>query len=210
MNNLAPKGEYTGFERIAAEESSGRIVKFTKDGHWTVGIEEESLDGVTVLADMENLAVGSRKWKDGQIVDMNVGLVRDNFVPKPREKLDDNDKATWPKNSRGEANDPWQFGYYLRLTDDDGNAYAWTAASSGARRAIGDLSRQYMRKRVNPLVKLGAGSYRHREFGKINTPELKVVGWADEAPALPKPTAKPALEHRPFAPIEAIDDDIPF
>jgi hypothetical protein len=205
MNSLVTKSEYDGYGRIAAEETSGRIVKFSKDGHWTVGVEEESLDGAVVLADMENLSIGWRKWKDAKIVDMDIGFVRDNFVPKQREELDDNDQSSWPRNSRGEPNDPWQFGFYLRMTDEDGNVYAWTAASSGARRAIGDLSRQFLRKRVNPHVELGAGSYRHREFGKINVPELKVVGWADSEPA------KPAIGHRPFAPVDAIiDDSIPF
>lgn len=153
---------------------------------------------------MENLAVGWRKWRDAKIVGVDVGYACDNFVPKKREELDDTDEASWPKNSRGEANDPWQFGYYLRLTDDDGNIYSWTAASSGARRAIGDLSRQYLRKRANPLVKLGAGSYRHREFGKINTPELKVVGWADDKPALVANKLSPASLSAP------IDDEVPF
>jgi hypothetical protein len=206
MNALVPKNEYSGFDRIAAEETGGRIIKFSKDGHWIAGLDEENLDGCKMLADMDNLAVGWRKWKDSKIVANDVGFVRDNFIPKERNELDEVNEATWPKNNSGLPNDPWQWAYYLRFIDEDGNIYMWTASSSGARRCIGELSRQYRRKLTNPIVELSAGSYKHRQYGKINTPVLKVVDWSDDTPALtdarPKPGAAPA-------PVD-LDDSIPF
>jgi hypothetical protein len=214
MNDLTPSNEYAGFERYA-QEASGLILKFTKNGEWVAGTSEEQHTGATMVADVPDLAVGSRKWKDSKIVDMDVGFVRDNFRPKERSELDDNDPASWPKNTRGEPNDPWQYAFYLRLTDEDGTLYTWTASSKGAMRAINDLCRQYLRKRVNPIVELGSSSYKHREYGKINSPVLKIVGWADDEPdkpalPAPQPTPKSAPDQRPFAPIEAIDDSIPF
>jgi hypothetical protein len=136
-----------------------------------------------------------------------MGFVSGGFRPKAREELDDTDETAWPKNSRGETSDPWQSGYYIRLSGEDGQVYTWAATSAGAKRAIGDLCREFARKRTNPFVKLSASFYRHREYGKINTPELKVVGWdagQPSAPSLPAAReAKPALAER-------IDDDIPF
>jgi hypothetical protein len=105
-----------------------------------------------------------------------------------RAQLDDNDPASWPKNSRGEPTDPWQYAFYLRLTDEDGTLYTWTAASKGATREINNLCSQYLRKKANPIVELGSYSYKHREFGRINSPALKIVGWSDaepDRPALP-------------------------
>ena len=202
MNSLTVTNPYSAFEKVAAEEGGGRVIKFSKEGHWIVGIEEEKHDGEKMLADVADLTVGWRKWMDGRIVDANIGFVSAGFQPKAREELDDVDETSWPKNSRGESNDPWQFGYYIQLFDEDGQAFTWSATSAGAKRAVGNICRQFAKKKINPIVKLGASSYRHNEYGKINTPELAVVGWSDEEPPKPALTVtKPAVE---------LDDSIPF
>jgi hypothetical protein len=61
MNTLATTNTYAAYEKVAAEETGGRIIKFSKDGRWTTGVEEESHDGETMLADMAGLTVGWRK-----------------------------------------------------------------------------------------------------------------------------------------------------
>jgi hypothetical protein len=111
-----------------------------------------------MLADMANLMVGWRKWSDNRIVDANIGLVAAGFVPKDRQKLGDLNKDEWACNNIGQPTDPWQFGYYLRLSAEDGQVYTWSAASAGARRAVGDLTRQVIRKRQNPLVRLATSN----------------------------------------------------
>jgi hypothetical protein len=47
-------------------------------------------------------------------------------------------------------------------------------------------------------VRLGVRSYKHREFGRIETPDFVLVGWTDEAVTPPKTMA------------EELDDDIGF
>lgn len=207
MNSLITTNEYAAFEKVAAEESGGRILKFSKDGHWVVGVDEEKHDGEQMLADVSGLTVGWRKWREGKIVDINMGYVSSGFQPKNREELDDADETAWPKNSRGEVSDPWQFGYHIRLSDEGGQVYTWSATSAGAKRAIGDLCRQFAHKRTNPFVKLSASNYRHREYGKINTPELTVVDWADQEP---RASAKPALTAVKRDPPTVDFDDVPF
>jgi len=199
MNTLATKDEFANFSRLAAEEGGGRILKFTKDGHWITGQDEINLDGATMLADMAGLAVGWRKWGNGEIVDAAIGYVSTGFKPKDRGDLDDFEEAAWTINSHGEKKDPWQFGYFLKLSDENGQGYTWAAGSNGAKRTIGDLCSVYARKKLNPIVILGAGFYKHRTFGRINTPKLDVAGWSNDALALP------ARE-----PFEPIDDEIPF
>jgi hypothetical protein len=165
------------FEKIAQDEGSGELLKFSK-GEWLAG--ETVLNGVKMTAEMGSLAIGSRKWVDGKIVAADLGLVASGFEPKTRDQLDDLDQSKWPLNSRGERTDPWQFGYYLCLTDSDGRTYIWPATSSGARRAVGVLSRAYAKKRglgVLPVVELKADVYRHKDFGKVDVPVLAIVGW---------------------------------
>src|SRR5271155_2720131 len=110
--------------KVAHAESGGAILKFTK-GEWSSG--DKPLNGSVLLADMAGLAVGWRKWCDGRIAASNVGLVAEGFQPANRDELSDTDQADWPFNKNGERADPWQFGYYLRLTDEDGNGYSWPA-----------------------------------------------------------------------------------
>jgi hypothetical protein len=128
--------------------------------------------------------------------------------------------ATWVLSN--EPQDPWQHGYYLRLSDEDDQVYTWSATSTGAKRAIGDLSRQAARKRRDPIVKLMSDSYKHSDFGKVDIPVLKVASWAeDSAPptagTLPPPSANvaafPAREPGSVTITSGRalrDDDIPF
>ena len=99
--------------------------------------------------------------------------------------------------------------------------YVWTASSAGARGAIGDLAKKFAKKRVNPIVKLSTGSYKHAQYGKVQVPVLEIVGWeAPEStplppvpgPSSPKPSlAGPAGGAGPQAAVfEEIDDSIPF
>jgi hypothetical protein len=208
------------YAKLAAEESGGAILKFSK-GDWLTSDEDSHNDEI-MTADMVNLMKGSRKWKDNKIVDTDIGYVAESFAPKERNDLGDLDEADWPKNKQGEPVDPWEYGYFIRLADESGRVYAWSAISAGAKRAIGDLSRQFSRKRRNPLVKLTGDSYRHPTYGKVIVPVLEVVGWTDDvaptAATLPPPGANIAAfpdRARGSATITSgrnavIDDDIPF
>jgi hypothetical protein len=87
------------------------------------------------------------------------------------------------------------------------------------------LSRAYSNngKRGLPIVVLGTESYRHREYGKVDKPILKIVGWTQAAPptpaiAPPAPKAGPPAADtkaapsretgpREFAPVEVYDED---
>jgi hypothetical protein len=205
MDDLVVSNPYAAFQKVAGEEIGGRILKFTKEAKWTVGVEEENFDGATMLVDLAGLMVGWRKWRDAKIVASDIGYVASGFQPKSRAELDDVEESSWPKNSRSEASDPWQYGYFVRMSDEDGGVYVWTAASAGAKRAIGTLCGQFARKRVNPIVKLSASSYRHQAYGKINVPALQVVAWSDAEPD------KPALTDKRRNPTPAdLDDSIPF
>ena len=151
------------------------------------------MSGQTLLADVVHLVVGWRKWVDSKVTETDIGFVAEGFFPKSREELDDNDERNWPLNKSGQRQDPWQFGYTLRLTSSDGQSYIYHATSYGAKGAIGDLCSAFARKRVNPYVILSSSSYRHKAYGKMFNPLLTVVGWEsdEEVRSLPaKPTAE--------------------
>jgi hypothetical protein len=201
---------FSAFEQVAHQESSGAILKYSKD-EWSA--RDVAMNGVVLTADMIDLCHGWRKWADKKIVASDIGFVRTGFVPKQRNDLDDFDETKWPVSPDGKPSDPWQWAYYLRLTDADGSTYVWTANSTGARGCVGDLAKKFARKRAaNPIVRLDSSSYRHPQYGKVYVPVLEDVGWEESAPPLASGTASPLLpstETRP-ALAEQIDDDIPF
>jgi hypothetical protein len=214
MNNelvtLPSAHSFDPFERIADEENTGTILKFAK-GEWIA--EDRVINGTRLIAEMDKLAIGWRKWIDGKIVDMNIGYAAEDFRPKARSELGDTDSNSWPLNTRGERNDPWQHGYYLRLSSEDGDEiYAWAATSFGARKEVGTLTRAYANRRKRrlgglPIIVLGADTYRHKEFGKVDIPRLEGVGWTEAAPTAAAIAPPPKVVGHV---VQDLDDSIPF
>jgi hypothetical protein len=201
---------FSAFEQVAHQESSSTVLKYNKD-EWTAN--DMPMDGNILTANMIDLCHGWRKWVDKKIVATDIGFIRNKFVPKQRNELDDHDETKWSVDRDGKPQDPWSWGYYLQLMDEEGSTFVWTASSAGARGAIGDLAKKYAKKRVNPIVKLSSSSYRHPQYGKVFVPVLEVEGWEEAAPPplasgpasplLPPTKEQPALAER-------IDDEIPF
>jgi hypothetical protein len=180
------------FQRLADSEMTGTVLKFVK-GRWSAGTSEVPMDAMKLEADVENLSVGWRKWVDAKIVDSDISRVADGFRQKERHELDDVDKSKWPIDPKtNQPQDPWQAGYYLRLIDEEGNAYLWSATSSGAKRAIGSLSRAFVHRHKrgqggNPIIELRSDSYRHETFGRVDVPQLNILAWTSDAPKLSAP-----------------------
>jgi hypothetical protein len=203
MNNslTVQNDPFEAFERVAQQETSGAILKYSK-GDWEAN--GNIMNGAILTAHMSDLCHGWRKWVNAKIVESDIGFIRTGFVPKQRNDLDSFDESEWALNQNGERSDPWVWSYYLRFADENGAAYVWTASSVGARGAIGDLSKKFAKKRANPIVKLGSSSYKHLKYGKVMVPALEVVGWDEDGGAVPALIA-------PSAPPSNFDEDsVPF
>jgi hypothetical protein len=187
------------FAALAASLSQpgmqGEPLKFSK-GRWFAGRSdaEQEVGSKILIADLENLMTGWRRWWDKRITDQVVGLVVDNFKPPQRNDLGDSDERDWERDSAGKPSDPWQFGFFLRLVDPDSEeAFAWSATSNGARRAMGDLVNAFAKRRRKnpesciPLVRLASDYYKHKDFGRVDVPKFEIVEWhaTDAAPSLP-------------------------
>jgi hypothetical protein len=190
---------------------TGQPLKFSK-GRWFTGFgdNEKPADGLQLVADVPAIMLGWRKWVNKKIVDARVGYIADGFRPAARHDLDDLDEQTWERNSRGDAQDPWSLGTFLRLTDDNGEDYIYAAVSKGGQKAIWNLLQAFVKRRktnpecCTPVVALEADSYRHRDFGKVDTPKLTIVDWRacdNAAAAIPDPDGSDDAE---------MSDTIPF
>jgi hypothetical protein len=194
----------------------GDALKFNR-GRWFSSAfgAETNRDRNHLVARMDTLACGWRKWVDRRIVDARIGLIAEGFVPPARHELGDNDQKEWPVNAKGEPTDPWSFNFFLQLQDtkNPDTKFVWSPSSSGGKKAIAYLSKRYSEKRKTspdalPIVELNSDHYPHKTYGRIDYPQLDVVAWindesADKPGKLKGKTAAQAVDND-------MNDSIPF
>jgi hypothetical protein len=210
---------YTEFASTLTQPGmDGEPLKFSK-GRWLAGRgnDEYKADGKVLVADLENLMIGWRKWQDRRVTDQRVGLVAEGYKPPPRNSLGDLDDQHWERDTSGKAVDPWQLSFFLRLTDEESEAaFAWTATSGGARRAVGELVNLFARRRrkhpeaCTPLIRLAADFYRHQSYGRVDVPKLELVEWRATDQGLPLPDRFGGPDPISTGRSADLDDSIPF
>lgn len=187
---LAPISDdpFADFAQEAGQRSIvGQLLKFSK-GDWLVGESSDEIPiGTQFVANMGELLRGWVRWQDNKPTDHVMGKVMLRYQPPRRNELGDLDKSQWEVDDKGNERDPWQETYYLLLKGyGDGNddeLFTFAASSKGGRDAIADLSNEFSKGKrrqkgeVYPIVAIGTGFYLHKEFGRIKTPEFKIVGW---------------------------------
>jgi hypothetical protein len=164
---------------VAEANENLRLIKFVK-GKWYVGDDEQPA-GREFYAHVGELGQGWIKFKDNKVVDKKVGIVAKGFALPLREDLDDYDMAAWETDVNGAPKDPWTHQYFLPLEDvETGELLTFVTGSQGGNAAIGRLTRQYVRNafKGTPIVQLATDSYKHKQFGKVETPEFKVTSWS--------------------------------
>jgi hypothetical protein len=174
----------------AARAFIGDLLKFSK-GEYLAGVDQYEVPiGTELAVAMSELVVGWVKWVDGARVDQRCGPIQ-SFQPPQRHELGDDDQDAWDSDDEGRPRDPWQFENRVPMigTDDEQSVFTFTTSSRGGLSAIGELAKTYghrLHTHPNefPIVKLGVGSYAHRNrsFGRIKYPIFEVIGWTDSRP----------------------------
>jgi hypothetical protein len=200
----------------AAENGSetGRLLKFVK-GEWTTG-DDTVADGTEYIAHIDQLIRGWVKFEDGKVTDRVIGKIADGFKPPQREELSDSDPKQWrEKDADGRPRDPWTQQWFLPLIGvESGELVTFVSGSKGGIGAVADLCRVYGHKQRDgllPIIALKTRSYKHKQYGKIETPEFQIVGWdgeKTEAAAIP---VQPRFPEKGTAnTADMMDDEIPF
>jgi hypothetical protein len=162
---------------VASQAQQMRLLKFVK-GKWLIGDDEVSADR-QFIAHAHQLVHGWVKFEDRKVVEQRVGIVADGFKLAERDELGDTDESRWGIEN-GEPKDPWSRQYYLPLEDPEtGELFTFVTGSKGGDTAIGRLTNQFLRNVRNglPIVRLEIGFYKHKQYGRTEVPEFKVVGW---------------------------------
>jgi hypothetical protein len=106
--------------------------------------------------------------------------------------------------------------YHLALEDlETRELLTFVTGTAGGNSAIGRLCGQFARNAKNglPIIRLAAGSYKHRSYGRVEVPDFPVIGWTG---VLVTGDMVPVAED--VAPLVAaatatrgdMDDEIPF
>jgi hypothetical protein len=200
-------------------------LNFTR-GAWSAGKDKVDMTTREVVAHVNDSAFGHVKWENKQMVDFDLGFVRDRFRPKLRSTLGDTDPRSWPGGK-----DPWVFNFLLPVSDPKtAQLYLYSTSSKGGRDALANLQDAYADHQELhpaqadklPMICLSSSWYPHPEFGRVTTPCLDIIGWVDP-PAdvkplrLPTSSASALIESRAVKQIEPpksiggeMDDEIPF
>jgi hypothetical protein len=201
----------TGTENIliAAQEDAGfdKILKFKK-GEYFIG-EEKVLLHTQYVAHPEAWTKSWIKFEGSKVVDRRLYFVARGEKPPEREDLDDADRSTWSVGLDGKPHDPWQQQYLLPLEDPtSGEVVVFTTGSFGGKRAVGELCSAWAKREKRgghgqPLVQLHRGEMQTKKFGKVPTPEFRIVGWSDTA-------GDASLEPPPATSEKDFEEQIPF
>jgi hypothetical protein len=187
-----------------ASTGIGKLLKFAK-GHYETGDDEIKL-GTELIAHVDQIAHGWVKFVDGKLVDQHIVKIADRRPLPERDGLGDLDQSKWEPDAKGERRDCWVLQWYLPLSDmANCDLLTFITASHGGVSAIGKLCSIYGRRGGTgplPVIELGVRSYKHKTYGRIETPEFSVVGWDDNG--------GPSLSVADNSHANETNDSIPF
>lgn len=185
-----------------ADNKLGKLLKFVK-GKFEIG-DDQVPEGTEFVAHINQVIRGWVKFEDGKVTEQRLGKVADRFRPPSRDELPDTDSGKWEKDSNGTPRDPWVAQWYLPLVGvESGELVTFVTGSKGGVDAIRTLCGIYGRKRRDgllPIVALKTGSYKHKTYGRVEVPDLPIVGWDG--------MASPSQSNGDAA--KVLDDEIPF
>lgn len=184
---------------------------FSKFGEWCYGAEKtETEEGSVWAINPQGFTHGFIAWDQSNTSNGPTGEVMVPATqPMPLESELPEVKGDWTK----------AIGVQLHCTsgEDEGAQSVWKANSLGARKAYAEILQAVIARigegvaEIVPLVELKADSYIHKTYGKIFTPVVEIVGWAnmdgepaaepaaalEEQPVQEEPAAEPAAEEKP-------------
>ncbi len=203
-----------------AFDSGVAFMAFRKTGEWEYGLEEVEADPAgTWLINPGEFMHGWVAWDKAN---RSAGPVGEVMVPSSQALPAQASLAALPPTAKWAKSVSIKMKAITGEDADDGAEVVWKTNSKGGLKAYAQLVSAFLqhygeinldeRQDVCPIVQLKNSSYKHPEYGKIFTPILEIVGWADiqaEAAAEPEPeedepvqeevTKKPARRRRRVA-----------
>ena len=176
-----------------------KILKFNKGDFFT-------REGEVMSAADEFLSLGLKKFIQ-KFIDkklLDTIPVPDGEKANVTELNEKAPRAEWGPDLSGKIVGPYKLVLVLKLMNIVTlDLFAFVTDSVGGGIAIGALSdkakivRRMNGPNVSPVITLGSGTFKSKDFGLVKCPELRIVRWValnGAAGALSKPAAAPAIE----------------
>jgi len=178
-------------------------LKMTKIGEWVYGAEEtEVAEDSVFVVEPSSYAQGYVAWDDGELIDEQMAAAGQPPIVVA-------DLPALPAGVRWDS----QVAFALKGIEggDKGVQLLYKVSSRGGKTAIAELLAEIIARGkagnadLCPVVILERSSYKHKKYGKIFTPVLRIDEWLDVEDAAenaePEPEAKedeePATEDKP-------------
>ena len=202
------------------DSGDAQFLKMQKDGVWVYGSDEVEPEATSLWAINTNaimmgfIAWGKEKTPDeGNVVGEEMACVTDPAIIK---------------SSLPTVNGEWkpQFAIQLKCVEgeDHGTDCVYKANSQGAMKEFKRVLNEIVKRaktgsdELVPLVELDSSHYKHTTYGKIYTPQLAIVEWADfaglgkateaaEEPAAVAEEPAEVAEEEPAAVVEVAEEE---
>ena len=159
---------------VTASQGGGAdLMRLLKEGEWAYGADDTYPEEDSQWAiNPYSIQHGFISWVDSKVAGEVMCAVTAPLPP--RGELPDTGES-W--------DDQLSFGMQCVSGEDDGTAVLYKTTSVGGKRCIGKIANaiaaraQAGETAVVPVVALGVDSYKHKQYGKIFTPEMEIVEW---------------------------------
>lgn len=191
MNELTQKDDVARiasiYRRAAAKIGTGqmRFLRFVqKESRWALGAELQPVTETDIVAiNFNSLRHGVVGWQNKEkVYDVMVPLNEDTpeihtLPPIAGAVLGDDDD----NNMNGYSYQMGFSGTFVR----DKTEFAYSNNSEGCKQMVGRLASiiaaeaPYHPEYPNPVLKLKAGHYNHKKWGRLPKPDFEVLGWCN-------------------------------
>lgn len=172
------------------------LLKLTKAGVWVFGADNEAIDtSRPLIANPASIASGFVAWYEGKIEGERMQPVSQG--PIDASLLPQVNSGSVPPGKKAPSGRGWEPQSSIDLITDDETPLQliYKTSSRGGMMGLLNLAGEIAfgldenPERAFPLVELGTDHYIHKEYGKVYTPVLSIVGWLDSEgkPIVDKP-----------------------
>jgi hypothetical protein len=171
--------------------SDGRVTKGTillwdRTKHWH-DRDDQPVPTRLLVYDVKPVL---RRW-----VDNKPDYITTHPLPDPRDLNAAIPQGEWQIGLGGKPRPPWEPTIVMYFIEElTGRLFTFQSSTNGARIAADLLheqvtvKRMMVRKKVKPIVELGEGMFKTRDFGMVPRPGYTVVDWREPEP---EPEAEP-------------------
>lgn len=167
----------------ATETSLGQsFLKFNgKSGQWTLGKEDEPVDGEEMLINIEQLQHGWIRWGESPPAKVFAPVVEP--LPERLPSMPGTDSRGQPCTNVAKA----ARGFTARFFDDELGQAEFSTSSDGGCERVDELKVAIIQKyqadgesHIYPRVKLGNDWYKRNDGNKVFKPIFELVAWCDQ------------------------------